>query len=116
MGGRAFVARMRAIGQAIPGCDIGPLVVELLRRIHRMRRNGSGNGAYLFGDSEGYVYLLRADSGVTDRMVSELPRMVVGLYLSVTPEQLAEDLTAHFVSVGYVTEQAIRNAVCAAEG
>lgn len=116
MGGRAFANRMRAIGQAIPGTDISPLITEILRRMRWMGRNGGGNGSYLMADSEGYVYLLRADSGVCERMVNELWRMVVGRYACVSDEQIREDLISHLVDIGYIKETAIYQAVREVEG
>lgn len=93
---RVQAKRLRAVCQFVPGsADI----VELIqRRIDRIRRN-TGFGAYLLADSEGYVYLLRAESGVCEHMVSRLPRMVVGLYLHATPEQLSEDLEQHLTDL-----------------
>lgn len=89
---RFQVKRLRAVCQYVPGsADI----VELIqRRIDRIRRN-TGFGAYLLADSDGYVYLLRAESGVCEHMVSRLPRMVVGMYLNASAEQIADDLEQH---------------------
>ena len=89
---REQTKRLRAIGRFSP--ENVDLLAILCRRIARIRRT-TGFGAYLLADGEGYVYLLRAESGVCDAMVSRLPRMLVGCYTSVTVDQLLADLLAH---------------------
>ena len=85
--------RMRAVGQAVG--DITALCVSLQHRIRHIRRN-TQCGSYLLADSEGFVYILRNESGHSDRIVNELSRMIVGLYVVVPDaEQIAEDLKAH---------------------
>jgi hypothetical protein len=84
---RTYVKRLRAVGRF----GDAELLARLVRRIARIRIQ-TGFGAYLLADSDGFVYLLRAESGVSDAMVNRLPRMLVGCYTSVTVQELDEDL------------------------
>lgn len=120
---RAFAKRLLPIGQAIVGVDLWPIALDIYRRIHGIRHRTRG-GTYLLADAQGFIYLLAEQSAVNERIVGEHWAHVVGLYASrrmkhmmyPTPSHLQEDLTVHFVQLGYVTKSDILDAIFDAEG
>lgn len=95
----AQIKHLSAIGRVLLDQDSSILILDVLRRIRKIRIN-TQCGAYLLADSDGYLYLLRAESPVSDRMARELSRMVVGLYsdgVSITPTAacLLSEIHAH---------------------
>jgi hypothetical protein len=106
-GTRKFVAKLRAIGQAVPGTDIEPLCNELIRRIRYIRHKTS-EGVYILADSEGYIYVLREQSCFTERAIVQLRRMVVGRYATgpfwclPSSAMLCADLIRHFSDIGFI--------------
>lgn len=88
-------------------------------------RHATGSGSWLLGDEHGRLYVLREVSISTEVELDEHLEWVVGLYCAdhangttgiVSANQLRGDLTAHFVTLGYVTEQTIRDAIRDVEG
>jgi hypothetical protein len=97
MGGRRMVVRkLTAIGRA--ECVD---VADLLRRISRIRHT-TQSGAYLLGDSDGFIYILHEQSSMSDDMVLGLGRMIInlyGVYRMPTAEKIAADLLRHFARI-----------------
>jgi hypothetical protein len=103
MGGGALhnnAKRLRAIGQYHPDENLLTMAVDILRRVQSIRKL-TGVGTYVLADSSGYVYVLKAESVVAERMVNKLSAMLVGTYAVwhsplPTAEHICEDLRAHW--------------------
>jgi hypothetical protein len=105
---RQFTRPLRAIGQAILGEDIEPLVRDIARRI-RAIRNLTQAGTYVLADGEGNVYVLQEIAPTTEKVVRREVAWRVGLYaneprnpLFPDVERLRLDLLTTFFRVGFL--------------
>lgn len=115
---RCFQKALRSIGQGVPGVDIMPLALDLVRRIRGIRHRTQA-GAYLLADEGGHVFLLAEGAATTRHLLATHVRLLVGLYAGPvfpTPAELRDDLTAHWLEIGYLTPQRIYDCIRDEEG
>lgn len=101
------------LGRAELYTDIQPLAERVAARIAEIRR-ARGCGSVVFGDSEGRVYAVAESSASARNWRRRHPGWVVGEYAGTcrdgkragcpTAEDIADDLRAHFVDIGYVAK------------
>jgi hypothetical protein len=105
---RQFRKPLRAIGKAIIGDDIAPLLDDLCRRIKHIRLKTQA-GTYVLVDDGGSVYVLRAQAPANDKIVKREAARLVGLYANEQRptfpdlERLRTDVVSAFFRVGFLT-------------
>lgn len=109
---------MVKIGAAHPEQDMMPLAQKVAQRIRTNRHSYEGAGSYVMADGTGSVFVLCEAATTTDATVNANTGLVVGRYSFPLPtsRDLFDDLLAHFVEIGFVTEQLIRDVIREVEG
>jgi hypothetical protein len=113
MSRRELTFRFRPIWRVEPTDDLVARSRDLLRRIHSIWHK-TQTAVYVFADADGSVYLVATENPYAERLARIERRYFVGSYgahaLFPTPDQLREDLIAHYFELDDLTQRLIREA------